>query len=198
MTIQQFLNPFAHLSDRLLWLMAFGATVFGMLIAIYFNVSFDGCFDVHFIEKISILNAIFYLVTSIAILSLVLFTSGKITNPKTRFIDILITVCVARIPLYLLGLMNINNYNYLKTSYLQEIIFKSNGDISKITIALQSMIPFLILSSITALAALLLFFVLLFNGYKNATNIKSTTPIIYFVIAVIIAETISKILISFF
>ena len=196
MIVNKFLNPFVHLSDRLLHAFAIGSTVFGLLVAIFFNVSFDGCIDVHFVEKITVSKAILYLIISIVILSLTLFVSGRIANPKTRFIDIVMIVLIARVPLYLLGLQNINGYGYSQANHLQKLILGSNGDIAAITAALQSVITFLIITSITGLAALVYFIILLYNGYQNATNIKKTKQILVFALTIIIAEIVAQILLS--
>src|SRR5699024_8550073 len=113
---------------------------------------------------------------------------GKFLNRKTRFVDILAVSLIARLPLYLITLTNINN---LITNASNKILPLVENPQSEIPVA--ALLTVLILSPISLL---LLFWViaLLYNGFKVATHARKRNLITGFVLALILAEVISKLI----
>ena len=192
--LKKITNPFLYLSDKQLNTVAIASIFIGIVVSIFLDTNFDGCLDVHFVAKVTLLETLRNLAISVFVLSIILFLSGKTANPKTRFLDIFIVVLVARIPLYIIALQNLGGYGYAKTLQMQELLTHAKGNVSNVAKQLQNYFPFLILTSIFSLLGLILFLTLLFNGYKTATNIKSNNHIFIFIITVIVAEIISKII----
>lgn len=116
---------------------------------------------------------------------------GKIINSKTRFIDLLVTVLIARIPLYILPIFNINN----AISNISQKLIKIK-DPSRIPQIETS--EWLLTGGfgILTIVCLIWAFVLMYNGYKTATNAKGIKPVILFIVAIIFAEILSKVILS--
>lgn len=104
-----FFNPFKDFSDKTLLIFGILATIIGVYVGWIFNAQFDGIIDLHFGNSISAKESMLLITIDIIVLTVLLSIFGRIINPKTRLIDIITTILIARIPIYLLSLMNINN-----------------------------------------------------------------------------------------
>jgi hypothetical protein len=179
-------NPFKRYSE--LQLLAFGliTALAGVVCASLTNTHFDGVLDTHFGKDVSLETAAFQsLINSVSIV-LVFYPLGKWINSKTRLIDIFNISLIIKIPAYFLLPLNINGWAYSKVEPLISDPF-----------ALQftpDMILFLAISSILGLLVLVWLIVLLYNGFKIATNLKGSKHIIMFIIAIIVSEIVSKLL----
>jgi hypothetical protein len=186
-------NPFKRYSE--LQLLAFGliTAIVGVVCASLTNTHFDGVLDTHFGKDVSLKTAALQsIINSISII-LVFYPVGKWINSKTRLIDIFNISLIVKIPAYFMMPLNINNWAYLKTEPLLEAVSDP--------FALQftpEMILFLALSSILAILIFVWLIVLLYNGFKVATNLKGTKHIIMFIIAIIVSEIVSKVLLMVF
>ena len=196
--IKKITNPFLYLSDKQLYIVAIASILAGMIVSIFLDVKFDGCLDLHFAAKVTLVETLRNIATSVLTLSIILFLAGKVANSKTRFVDILIVVLVSRIALYIIAFQNLGGYGYAKTSQMQALLMHAKGNISVVAAQLQDFFPFLIFTSIFSLLGLILFLSILYNGYKTATNLKSNKHIFMFIAAVIAAEIISKIIFNNF
>ncbi len=98
-------KPFEQYSEKLLIFIGLGMAILGTFLAQVLNSRFDGAFDLHFIEKTLLQQA--FIDTFINITSLIAFLFGAalIVNRKTRFVDIIATVTISRIPYYILPLL---------------------------------------------------------------------------------------------
>ena len=164
----------------------------GGYLATLFNGRLDGVIDMHFVEKVTFLQSYGDLLISIVTVTLLLFALGKYINTKTRFIDMVTTGLISKIPFYFLLFFNINNTVFTITEKLMnDAIPKGKTP----NLALSDMIILIALSIVTLLF-LVWSIVLLFNGFKTATNAKGSKQIILFAITILISEIISKILIS--
>src|SRR5690606_25658720 len=116
-----------------------------------------------------------------------LFILGKIINSKTRFIDILNMTMLSRIPLYLLGTITNNS----KINDITQKIIDSIDYPQKMNLLPEEMA---ILAVFTVVSFLMMayFIVLLIFGFKTATNTKKWQHWIFFAVAIILAEIISK------
>ncbi|MBY0485877.1 MAG: YIP1 family protein [Flavobacteriaceae bacterium] len=182
-------NPFQKYSEKQLFLFGWFLAITAAVLSLFFNGRFDGIIDLHFVEKTSIFTASLDIVICTGILSLLLFIIGKMINKKTRFIDVLVASLIAKIPFYFLLFFNINNKMYLVSQKLMDsILQKKDFNIETFDMSL------LVFSGIATFICLIWSMILLFNGFKTATNIKETKHIILFIVSVITAEVLSKII----
>jgi len=182
-------NPFERYSEQQLLLFGSITAVVGVVCASLTNTHFDGVLDTHFGRNVSLKTAALQsLINSVSIV-LVFYPLGKWINSKTRLIDIFNLSLIIKIPAYFMMPLNINNWAYLKTEPLMESL--SNPFNIQLT---TELIVFLTLTSILAIVVLVWLFVLLYNAFKIATNLKETKHIIMFVIAIFVAEIVSKVL----
>jgi hypothetical protein len=193
--IKLFFNPFERYSEKQLLFTGIIATVIGCFFAISFNARFDGVLDLHFVEKVEISQPIFDILINTFCLSILLFFIGRLINKKTRFIDIISAILISKMPYYFLLFQNINNFSYQIIDKISKSLLTHNYSLETIS---STEISFLIISAILGLAFVAWSMMLLFNGFKIATNAKNTKPILLFIGVIILSEIISKILISKF
>lgn len=183
-------NPFEQYSERQLILFGIAITLVLSFTGAFFNARFDGVLDLHFSTPTFFINTLTDNVINIVILTIALFTLGKIRNNKTRIIDVFIASLIARIPYYLLPFFNWDN-----------LILKESENLLKQFLTLQpGMIPefhgsqLLILAvfSLISIVFIAWFLYLLYQGYKVATNAKGAVEVVLFGITILIAEVISK------
>ena len=184
------LNPFEKYSAKTLILFGLFLNLTGAYLGYFFNARFDGVVDLHFVEKVTIYQPVLDIGIDIACISIILFLVGKQINNKTRFIDILSASMIARTPLYFITFFNTNNFIYNSTQKMLAMV--KPGKIENLDVS--DMLVVMVFAMITILF-LIWFILLLFNGFKIATNAKGTKPILLFILAIVIAEILSKTLI---
>ncbi len=185
-------NPFEKISEKKLLLIGITSMLVGATLGYLFNARYDGVFDLHFEKNTSYFNALLDILISVSTTCILLLAVGKYTNSKTRLIDIFNACSMAKIPFYVLTLFNINNWIYYSSEKLVESL---QHNLMKMP-SLSEFVPVLLFSMLTILG-LVLSALLLFNGYKVATNAKGTKSIGLFVVALFLAEIFSKIIISY-
>lgn len=177
-------NPFEKYSDRILLLAGLFFNSAGILLGFAFNARFDGFLDLHFIETTTFLQVLLESCIDIACGTILFFFIGKLINQKTRLIDILTTCLIAKIPMYLIAFLNTNGMMYALQS---KVVSQTKPeDISSMDLGML----------MTSIPILIWYIILLFNGFKTATNAKETKHILLFILAIIITEIITKILIK--
>ncbi|WP_300566035.1 YIP1 family protein [Flavobacterium sp.] len=186
-----FLNPFEKYSDRILLITGLLFSTFAVLLAYTFNARFDGFLDLHFSDNTTIYQSLSDVLIGIISGTIVFFGIGRLINKKTRLIDILSTCLIAKIPFYISPLLNINGFMYNTTSRVVKIANPEN--VHKIS---TTDIIILMATSTLTLLTLIWMIALLFNGFKIATNSKETKHTLFFIAGIIIAEIVSKIVIS--
>ncbi len=183
-------NPFEKYADAVLLIFGIVTNCIGLLLAFHFNVKFLGFLKVDYLDSITPISVLSHSLIIISVFTLLLFLIGKLINTKTRFIDVFITVLVARIPFYCTDFFNSNG-----------IIFQH---INKIKILLQtgkiqeSLIfdsPLIVVFYIVSLIVLIWSMTLFYNGFKTATNAKESKHTLCFVIGILVAEIITRTLI---
>lgn len=186
--------PFENFPERPLILFGTAATIVLSMTSAYFNARFDGVLDLHF-STATFLNTLTDNALNIALLSLTLFTLGKIRNNKTRFIDVFTASLISRIPYYFLPFLNWNNIILTETEKLmQQFLTSQPNQIPEV-----DNFSMLVLAGFATVSMVFLawFLYLLYQGYKVATNAKGTFEVVLFGIAIIIAEIFSKIIFYF-
>ena len=186
-------NPFERYSEKTLLFVGTLFTIIGGCLAYILNVKYDGVVDIHFTEQISYYETINYLASDILILTFSLFIIGIYINKKTRFIDILTTVLISRIPLYFASILNINNKSFIISNKI--VALATSNEINTLT---ASEIGFMLFETIILIAILIWSIFLLYKGYKTATNLKDTKHTLLFILAILFAEIISKVIIHEF
>lgn len=182
-------NPFKKYSEQQLLIFGLITAITGVAFATLTNTHFDGMLDTHFGKQIALKTAALQSIINIVSIVVVFYPLGKWINSKTRLIDIFNLSLIVKIPAYFMMPLNINGWAYSKTEPLLEAMV--NPFNLQFT---PEMILFLTLSSILALVVFVWLIVLLYNGFKVATNLKETKHILMFILAIIVAEIVSKVL----
>ncbi|WP_294201390.1 YIP1 family protein [uncultured Chryseobacterium sp.] len=183
-------NPFSIYSEKQLLVAGILITLAGSLLGAALNISFDGVLDIHQNET-DFVTSLKENSINVASMFTVLFITGKLINGKTRAVDILNTSTVARFSMYIGGVIT-----------AMPLLTRIGGEIIKHQDDLQHLnINPLDLALLFAISMLLLtitayYIVLLVNGFKTSTNAKKWQHFVAFAVALIIAEIISKLLIS--
>ena len=185
-------NPFEQFSERPLILFGIAATIVLSMTGAFFNARFDGVIDLHFSTPTFFINTLSDNAVNVVVLSLALFTLGKIRNTKTRFIDVFSASLISRIPYYFLPFFNWNNLILIETQKLmQQFLTVQPGAVPQFD---NVQMATLVLFAVISIVFLAWFIYLLYQGYKVATNAKGGVGIVLFGVTIIIAEIVSKII----
>lgn len=185
-------NPFEKHSEQKLIPVGVLFTLLGSYLAYLFQGRFDGVLDFHITQSSFLSQNFTDNLINVFSLMVFLFIAGKIVNNKTRWIDILSISLVSRIPYALLPLFNINNSIQKASQQLLEV--QRTGSVGNLSITNLSIV---IVFSLISILFLVWMIALLYNGYKTATNAKGKKPIFLFIASLLLAEILSKALISF-
>lgn len=186
-------HPFELYSERHLLIFGLIMTLIGTYLGFLFSGRFDGIVDFHLMESVTFFEVVLDNFFNTVLLTILMFLAGKLINSKTRFIDILNISLISRIPFYLLPIFNLNNVMNEVSYRTYDIILA--GKFNAIT---TPDIMLIMLFSFVAICTLIWFSVLLWNGFKVATNAKGIKNIILFIFTIIVAEVASKYVITTF
>lgn len=185
------INPFEIYHDKKIFILGIVLNLIGVLLCFQFNMKFIGFLKLDFVSHITFLQALLQIVMITFSLSILLFIVGKILNPKTRLIDILNSSLLAIIPFYLLTFFNISDFIFDGLAKLKSLI---------LTQKLENVpvydLPVIIVFSIFTIVILIWSIIILYQGFKTATNSKEVKHKVYFGVAVILADVMSRFLIS--
>lgn len=184
-------KPFEKYSENRLLITGLLALFIGTGLAFLLNTRFDGALDIHYGMEVQFQTAVIDQALALVSLVLFLFLAGILVNPKTRFVDILSTVLIARIPLYLASLLNLGGYTSSAGLEIKQSMLHEGSEISPFAIVLM------VVSIVVILPLIVWSFVLLWNGYKTAANAKGVKAILLFIGAALLAEITSKIVLEF-
>ncbi|MFK7756075.1 MAG: hypothetical protein AB8B53_04000 [Flavobacteriales bacterium] len=184
-------KPFDRFSETALITVGLIAAVIGSYLAHLFQVRFDGALDLHFSpDLVSLETAFIENGINIACLTLFSFIAGKLINKRVRLVDLLAVSLIARIPFYLVSLMNSSNaLSAASNEVLEAVRAESLESISSSSMMLLGVL------ALVSILVLVWYIALLWRGFKVATNAKGSTHIIYFIGALLVAEVVSKLLI---
>ena len=186
-----FINPFEHYSEIKLLIAGIGSNVLLIWLSFQFNIQFIGNLKVNPRENTELKNILLEHLILLSITIVLLFILGKYLNSKTRFIDILTASLLSRIAFCLIPFVNINQKMYSITNNIMSSLATSNPNN-----ALKNDLPLLLFFSIIILLSMVWFFILLYNGFKTATNAKNLKSIVLFITTIVIIEILSRILIT--
>ncbi len=183
-------KPFEKYSEQTLLLGGVLFTLIGAFGSYVFNVRFDGVFDFHVVANTLFYQALLDNLINVFCLILFLYSSTKYINKKTRLIDIVTTALVSRAPFYLLPFFNVNGViSETSEDLLQFVTSELSGNIPIFNLTIM------MLFGIITILCLIWYVSLLFNGFKVASNAKGKVAIVLFVISILFAEILSKLLI---
>lgn len=185
-------RPFEKYSEKQLFLTGSLFTILGAGAAYSFGLRLDGVLDAHLSKDVSLVKALVDNIISIACLFCVLFISAKMVNLKTRAIDILNASMVARIPMYLLTLFNINQIISGPTEIFSQ--YKPEEIMAHISF---SSLWIIVAFGLVSILFVVWYIALLYNGYKVASNGKGLKSIVLFIVSIVLAEILSKVLILY-
>ena len=191
MNWQMILNPFTIFSEKHLLILGVICAIAGSLLASLIGVSYDGLLDVHLRSEMTFQDSLKENSIIIILITLILFVFGKMINAKTRFIDILNSAVIFRIPFYFSALLT--SIPIVKN--VTEEVMKDINSLDKIDLQPSDLIG-VVLMSILLLALLIYAIALLFQGFKTATNAKKTIHYVIFGIIILIVEITSKLVLS--
>jgi hypothetical protein len=179
-------NPFEKIAGEKALLIGTVFMITGSILAGLTNARFDGVLDLHFAEESDFTTALIDQLINIACLGLIFYITARISGARhTRPVDIAGTFLLAKAPYTILPLLNLaGNMNEIG----EEIIAGDNISTYQWGVFIL-LILILILFVIWSIA-------LMVNAYRVSTNLRGNKMIIGFIIALIVAEIISKILIQ--
>lgn len=184
------LNPVKYFTEKTLLTANLVLFSVGTILAILFKVRFDGVLDLHFMPFKAPIISLTDNIVNIVLLAFMLFILGKNINPKTRMVDCLNTAFVCRIPMYLLSFLNISGEMSILSSRIIENLKIGNLEFT------SSQYFFIILIATASILAIVVKIILLFNGFKVASNAKTTKHYVLFFVGLIVVEILSKIILS--
>lgn len=186
-------NPFEKYNAEKLLVIGILGMLIGSYLGAFFNARFDGVLDMHFVKSTSLQQVLTDNIINTVCLSLLLYIAAILITPKTRIIDILGVVVISRITLYIVPLINIGYIFQDSTrALLENMDSLQNGSLQGINIGI------ILLFSLVLLTVVVWYVSLLYKGFKLSANAKGRKGIILFILAIILAELISKFLISQF
>ena len=184
-------QPFETLQEKQLLTIGTLFLLIFSFIAFYTNTRFDGVIDMHHTANVLIHQPLLDNIVNTLCLGACLFGLAYFVNPKTRWIDILAIALICRIPIYFGALFNINNISITTGKHLIENLSTPTAmfDLPAINLIVLTLL------TIYSLLALVLFCILLYKGFKTATNARKLSHSLLLIPIVILAEIISKALV---
>lgn len=184
------LNPFEKYNEAQLLTFGVIALVLCAYLGYFFEIRFDNILHLSTAKNITFLQSLLENAVNLLCVFVFLYPLGLIINKKTRFIDILNTVVVAR---SLCCLMVLCTRAFDMAGINETIINNSTNpydiQFTPVQLAIILILAFLLIG------ILIWHIALLYNGFKTATNLKSVRDKILFAVAILLADILSMILI---
>jgi hypothetical protein len=175
-------NPFTRIAG---W-QAFGLGLVFVIsmgvIGTYSNVSFNGALDAHFVQHMTFISSLSLLAIDLISLILIMWITGLIISKGFRFIDILGTMTLAKAPLIIIAFAG-----YFNTTIFQNTIPKN-------PVEMFQSISFIMIM-IVSLFSIIWNITLLYNALRISCDVKGTKLTIAFIIALVVSEAVSQIVI---
>lgn len=179
-----FYNPFTRIAGWQALGTGLVVVVLSGIIGTLGNLLFDGVLDAHLAEKADYRTSFILLAINVVSATVAMYAAAAVIAKQTRFIDIFGTMTFARSP-YLLAALLALSVTPIPSEKIMEnpLIILSH--------------PAYLLFSLIAMPLMIWFIALMFNAFKVSTGAKGAKLVVAFIIGIIAAEIISKILIHF-
>jgi hypothetical protein len=177
MTWQTVFNPFSKFSEKQLLAIGILSFIVNSVVCFYTSTKMDSIF--HFSPQPDLLlaSAFIYVTISTVTATLFLFLLALLFNKKTRFVDIVNTVLLSQAPNFLVLLCI--KFSGLET--MAKTVNTSNEAVPPLDFNTIAIVPFII-GIILMLTLIVYGFVLIYNGFKTATNLKKGLHIGLFIL----------------
>ena len=184
-------NPFKKLPSKSLLLLGLVAFIAFSLYSWMNQIIYDGMLDIHLDDQLNPLDYFNANAINIIIVVLLFHAFALIVNSKTRLVDIFATSVIYRIPIYIASLFVKSDAMLSVASKLENL----NGSLENLKFSTSELVTMMGISFLS-LILMIWSIVLLFFGFKTASNAKLWWHNALFILAVILGETITKILIN--
>ncbi|HUH25120.1 MAG TPA: hypothetical protein VLY87_00705 [Flavobacterium sp.] len=181
-------NPFAIINVKKQTLIGLFSFVLGIIISYFMQTKIE-IIGINSVSNYKISSILLNQSINVLTLTFILYGLGKFINKKTRIIDILNSVLIALIPLYIGLFQNTNNFIVNEGTKVFTAI--ENKAIH------QYKPPILFLPIVLIVIVLIVYYIyLLFIGFKTATNAKKVWHYVLFFIFLIITDLLTSGLIN--
>lgn len=175
-------NPFYYVAGEKALLSGIGIMLLTAIVSYFSNTHFDGTIDVHYGQPAPLALHLLLQLVDLFMLSLFFLIAGMIfSNSKIRAVDIVGTTALARWPALFAAIMG--------WGIRMPRLDMHRDFISGIPAAT-------IVFSLLSIVFIIWMIVLLYNAFTVSCNIKKEKSVIVFIVALLLSEVGSKILIS--
>lgn len=176
-------NPFTKIDGWQAFFIGLVVALLSGVIGTFANVAFDGALDAHLTQQITYKESFILLLISIITTTIVLYLAGIIVAKNVRFIDILGTTLLARTPYLLFAVAGLAATPIATADLIANpaIVFTNLG---------------YLLLTLLGVPITVWVIALLFHAFRVSTGAKGTKLIIAFIVAILVAEILSKVCIQ--
>lgn len=158
------------------------------------SIHLDGVIDLHVTNEVYLVTALLEGLINWLCMSLFAYLAGRIfSRSSIRLLDVVGTQALARAPFLISVLVSLLCFNDNILQYLN-YVFMHEGEPAQIGISdvvlFACMVVAIILMTVWAIA-------LMYKAYSVSCNVKGIRGILSFTVALIFAEILSKVMISF-
>ena len=176
------LNPFTRIAGWQAFGIGLTVVIITGITCTFSHVAFDGVIDMHLTHNLSFLNSFEFLAIDMFSVVIIMTATGLIISKSFRFIDILGTMTLSRAPFIILAIAG---------------YFTVSPDINEL---IKN--PLIVLQSVSFILLILLSIpvtiwtiILMFNALKISCGVNGSKLGAAFILALLVSEIISKILI---
>jgi hypothetical protein len=188
LSLKLLVNPYERVAGYTSLWMGILIGLCSIVPAYFFNARFDGVLDIHFVSHATLNKIIIdQLVNMFSLMIVFSFVGLVVKGNSFRVVDVCGTLVFSRFPLILAPFLNTGG-GFMD---VQNSLIKPTGLASLDGMSLV----FLVFSTIVLLIVTVWYVTLLYNAYKVSTNAKGWKAVVSFIVAIIIAEVLSKFLI---
>lgn len=175
-------NPFTRIAGWQAFVSGLAIVILMGVIGTYSHASFNGVLDAHFVQHMTFVHSFSLLTIDLICLVLIMWLTGLIVSKGFRFVDILGTMTLAKAPFIIFAITGFF-YKAIDPKIIAENPFVIFQSLSFIVLMILSL--FIIIWNIT----------LMYNAFKISCDVKGGKLAISFILALLVSEVVSQILI---
>jgi len=184
-----FLKPFDDFSERTLFVFGSFFYVLGSLLAYFYDIRYNGFINIRFGDGGPLYFPFINNLVNTLIPAVILYLFAKMIYAKTRFVDVLNTILIARIVIYLTSVLVVLDKSKAATEKITQAIV--NGDVQLETVP-KSDVFLAAFVGVLSLFILIYYFYILIQGMKVAMNnrkiVVNGAIVIIFLVADLIVQ----------